>query len=811
MNYIMEYDYAAIGIMLFTLFFLFTRNDLKRTENRILAVLCFMNLFSIFADITAYNVQSQENIARWGTGPGTFWNTFYLVLHTQMTLVLILYIVGILGIRKRIKKIQWAVMLAPSVAVLFVLALNPFLGWYFYYNEQNIYSYGPMSIVIFGGPALQIMIVMFLTVRFRKALQKNMMLAIGLFIVLTLSAIAIQHQWRELLVELFVQSLGLLGVMLATENRDEIRSMVEAMEELEKARAHAEEASRSKSDFLANMSHEIRTPINAVLGMNEMVMRESMQAEREMPATREGVQKAFGNITVYAGDIRSAGQNLLSIINDILDFSKIESGRMELVDEPYQLSSVLNDVSNMIMFRARGKDLAFTVDVDETLPDGFIGDEVRVRQILTNILSNAVKYTDEGSVSLSVRGDAATKRGMTNRLVFTVKDTGIGIREEDRKKLFAKFQRVDLTRNNTIEGTGLGLAITQSLLQMMKGQIELESTYGVGSTFTVTIPQKVIDPTPIGNFREKFEQGIREKTVYRELFRAPEARILVVDDTAVNLTVIKGLLSETKVKVNTATGGAQALEMTKDIPFDVILMDQRMPEIDGTETLERIRDQEGGVNLSTPVICLTADAVQGARDRYLKEGFSDYLSKPVDGPQLEAMLKTYLPPEKVEEVERSVRYGDASAETGAAQGDASSRPASGSGNQNGSETEEPSPLFHAVTPDEAKEIIARETPALLAEYRALQAVLAHMPGIADENGTGGAAADADRPEIDPDELRELYDGVLEFAESYDIDSIDRLLQQMKAYRIPESERERFAHLTRIVRASDWDALGRLLQ
>ena len=419
--------------------------------------------------------------------------------------------------------------------------------------------------------------------------------------------------------------------------------LISTMDRLKDATERATKASHSKSDFLANMSHEIRTPINAVLGMNEMILRESTD-ER---------------IRMYAHNVDNAGKNLLSIINDILDFSKIEAGKMEIAQAEYRLSSVLNDVSNMILFRAKSKDLSFIVNVDETLPDALYGDEVRVRQVITNILNNAVKYTNEGSVTLTIRGErvaqeteegaAQVHSGLVGQinLIVSVSDTGIGIKEEDRQKLFTKFERVDLEQTNTIEGTGLGLAITQNLLALMHGDVYVESVYGEGSTFTLRIPQGIVAEGAIGDFHQRFEESFRAQKKYKETFRAPDARILVVDDTQMNLVVIKGLLKKTEIKLDTATGGAQALDMTMDTPYDLILMDQRMPHMSGAETLQHLRAQTGGCNHETQVICLTADAVQGARERYLEQGFGDYLSKPVEGDALEAMLMRHLPTEKV--------------------------------------------------------------------------------------------------------------------------------------------------------------------
>ena len=414
---------------------------------------------------------------------------------------------------------------------------------------------------------------------------------------------------------------------------------------LKLAKEAADQSNKAKSDFLAEMSHEIRTPINAVLGMNEMIMRESgaaLEAGAAQPA-----RASFADISRYAANIESAGNNLLSIINDILDFSKIEAGKLEIVPADYKLSSVLNDLSNMVVFRARSKGLEFRVDVDGSLPDGLYGDELRVRQVITNLLSNAVKYTEAGSVLLGVRGgqERRTDAGDVIDLVISVQDTGIGIRKEDLDKLFDKFIRVDLTRNSTIEGTGLGLAITRRLLLLMDGSVEVSSVYGQGSTFTVTIPQRIVSREPVGNFRERFEKSIHESRARVESFHAPDARILIVDDTRMNLAVVTGLLKHTRVKADTADSGAEAIRLAEGTVYDLILMDQRMPEMDGTQAMRRIRER--GANRQTPVICVTADAVSGAREKYMRAGFTDYLTKPIDGQALEKVLIRYLPAEKV--------------------------------------------------------------------------------------------------------------------------------------------------------------------
>ena len=421
----------------------------------------------------------------------------------------------------------------------------------------------------------------------------------------------------------------------------------------------SDQANKAKSDFLAEMSHEIRTPINAVLGMNEMILRESDRS-RFAPG-RGGAEDAMASINACARNIESAGSNLLAIVNDILDLSKIEAGKMSITEGDYRLSAILNDLSNMIFFKAHEKGLEFVVDVDEALPDGLHGDKVRVRQILTNLLNNAVKYTQSGSVTLRLRGEAQAPcaPGQVIRLIATVRDTGVGIRREDMDKLYDKFQRLDLEQNGTVEGTGLGLAITRSLLDMMGGSIDVQSEYGKGSAFTVVIPQRIASAEPIGDFHTRFRTSVQEAKPYREKFRAPDARLLIVDDTKMNLTVVVGLLRNTRLRIDTATGGEEALLLAQSNAYDLILMDQRMPGMDGTEALHRIRAQSGGANRETPVICLTADAVIGARERYMAEGFTDYLTKPIDGMALEDMIMRYLPGEKVVSVADAPDAGEA--------------------------------------------------------------------------------------------------------------------------------------------------------
>ncbi|MCH5250696.1 MAG: response regulator [Lachnospiraceae bacterium] len=406
-------------------------------------------------------------------------------------------------------------------------------------------------------------------------------------------------------------------------------NMADMLEELKKAADSAIQAEQAKSRFLSNMSHEIRTPINAILGMNEMILRECTDSQ----------------LLTYSGNIQSSGRTLLALINDILDMSKIESGKLEIIPTEYKTADLFLDLWNIIYLRAKDKNLTLSFILDETIPDTLYGDDVRVKQIITNLLTNAVKYTLRGGVKLNAAYEKQGEDIIT--LIISVQDTGIGIKEEDMGRLFENFQRLDEDKNRHIEGTGLGMSITTMLLKMMDGDIDVESVYQEGSTFTVRIPQKVINNEPVGDFESILSnQPLTGAKPYGS-FEAPEANILVVDDNALNLAVFTSFLKVTKMNIVTAESGKKCLELVQDMPFDIIFMDHMMPDMDGIETFHEIQKLKGSPNEKTPVIALTANSIVGAREYFMDEGFADFLSKPIDSTKLEQMIVTYLPEELV--------------------------------------------------------------------------------------------------------------------------------------------------------------------
>lgn len=396
-----------------------------------------------------------------------------------------------------------------------------------------------------------------------------------------------------------------------------------------KQKEEIEELNRMQNRFFSSMSHEIRTPINTIIGLNEMILRETSSEE----------------VAADAKTIQGASKMLLALINDILDMSKIESGKMDIVPVSYNVGDMLSDIVNMIWVRVREKGLKFHVDVDQSIPSQLFGDEVRIKQILINVLNNAVKYTSEGSVTLSVQ--CSRLEGDQAQISYTVTDTGMGIKKENIPFLFRAFKRMDEENNRYIEGSGLGLSIVKQLVDLMNGEIAVNSVYTKGSTFVITLPQKIIGKAEIGELNLESHHSMNSREQYKQSFEAPKAQILFVDDNETNLLVAEKLLRDTKVNIDTVTSGKECLKKTLKNRYDVIFMDHLMPVMDGIECLHNIRKQPGGLNPSTPVVILTANAGGDNQALYQREGFDGYLLKPVTGLQLEAELLRHLSKELV--------------------------------------------------------------------------------------------------------------------------------------------------------------------
>ena len=605
-----------IGCFIITVFIMILYFSVKRISTRshkvYSALLLVSVLYLIFDRVTVYTVNHIETVP-------ALWNQ---IMHRcfLMSLVACIYLIYryvlLMIFRERPTRRGSFVLLILSIIAAGGLPLH------YRITEKGNYSYGPAAYVTYVTVAVYTGMLMYSLIRNYKEMEKKKREIILLTVIFQVAVSIYQAVFPLSLISCLGITLVNLGFFLTVESPD-----VHLIEQLKEEKELADGANRAKSTFLASMSHEIRTPIHAVMGMSEMILRESKEEET----------------LSYAGDIHSAAGSLLSIVNDILDFSKIESGRMEILPVSYQLSSLIHDIYLLIADRAEKKGLMLQIHVDEALPSTLYGDDIRLKQIVINLLTNAVKYTESGSVTLNITG---TVQNETCELSVQVKDTGIGIRKEDIRKLFQVFERIEEKRNRTIEGTGLGINITQQLLALMGSTLQVESVYGEGSCFSFRLKQKVIQREPIGNLEERLQNEKRQE-VHRAGFRAPDVHVLVTDDIEMNRRVFRGLLKQTEIRVAEAASGQESLTKAREEKYDLIFMDNMMPDMDGIETMQRLKADVRGKNTKTPIIMLTANAIAGAKEEYERAGFDGYLSKPIDPKKLEAMICRFLSEDRI--------------------------------------------------------------------------------------------------------------------------------------------------------------------
>ena len=601
------------------------------TSNKACGVICTSSLAAVVGDLI-FQVTKLPYLAE------TFWYGVGRLLY-NVTLIFYVYsvynYVNVLLCEKNIrdKKRRFVDYIMLSFVIFMTLAsvINLFLHFFdsAFVNGEKIYGSGYYIQLIV--PAVMAIIEFGILIRYARRLGirqliPNVVLTVA-SILFAFVEVVIKYDY---LLTMFGVSITVMVFMMTLETKD-YSMMVKSFSDLEESKLRAEQANMAKSDFLARMSHEIRTPMNAVLGMTEMIVEEAEDA----------------SIKSYATDAYNAGSNLLLIINDILDFSKIESGKMNLVLLPFDVREMIREEWIMFDIKAKEKNLKLNFNIDSSLPSSLVGDAVRIKQIITNILGNAVKYTAEGSVTLNIDLLELLREEATIKVC--VSDTGRGIRKEDIAKLFEAFSRIDEKENAKIEGTGLGINITAKLLKLMDSELKVESEYGKGSKFYFTLKLHVIDSSPIGYFMDRADEKKDDSIGIKRELVASRAKVMVVDDTPLNLKVFNSLLKTTQIAVTSAASGEEAVKLAHIRRFDVIFMDHLMPGMDGIEALKAIRADGEGLNISTPVIALTANAIKGAEEMYKGYGFNDVTFKPYTRDELYRCLWKFIPADLFEE------------------------------------------------------------------------------------------------------------------------------------------------------------------
>ena len=564
----------------------------------------------------------------------TVLRTLDSIMCVMASRIFAIYLMEYVDTERRLKWVRITGNVIFSV-YLGLMVLNLPLKFILWYEPDGTYMHGPLFVpIVFSGPVYYLTSGIVMLIISIKSLESRERLALSGASLITLLGTIIQAATDgSLLLSLPFGSAGIFVLYYSLETSD-YHELIKNNEKLRIAEQDAIKANRAKSDFLASMSHEIRTPLNAVLGMDELIINETQPEKRIDPDSALRIRE-------YADNIKDAGQILLSVINDILDLTKIESGKMEIKPAPYRLHAMTGEIDTMIRLKAEQKGLKYFQQIDRDIPDRLIGDELRIRQIMINLLNNAVKYTDSGEVRLEVSSQIISDDIIN--LSISVKDTGIGIHSEDLPHIFGDYKRLDEEHNHSIEGTGLGLSIVKRMTELMSGRIEVSSEYGKGSVFTAVIPQIIDMEQP----DESSTGEVPDKPGKPAAFFTPDSTYLIVDDNRLNLIVASRFLDDLKGKIETASSGPEALQKMRETKYDIIFMDHMMPQMDGIQTYKAAKDDPENLNRSTPIIMMTANALNGVREEYLNIGFTDYLGKPVDINELKGVVKRYLPPDKI--------------------------------------------------------------------------------------------------------------------------------------------------------------------
>lgn len=621
-----------------TVFTIFARisNPLDKPQNNAYFRLSFFIIITCIADCaSALLINSVYDGVRTPIWISYAVNIVYFILTAADGCLALRYTYTILQIDSRYDKLFNTVSLIPAAFMTVFAFSTPFTKILFYFNRSGIYVFGSHHWLTVFIPSLYAVAGMVLLIGNRAKLTNLQFFSEVLFTMSVIIGMYIQNLFvPHMLLGFTAAAISIIVIYFFLQTPDS-NMLIKTVTELKAEKERAENASNAKEKFLSQMSHEMRTPINGMLGMNEMILRKSTDSE----------------ITEYATIVRTSGKFLLMLINDILDYTKLSYGSVALCTAPYKPVVLVKSICETARQLIKTKPIELRISFDSLIPAELDGDEMRVKQILNNLISNAVKFTDSGFVRINVQLISSVDGSA--KLRFGISDSGIGISKENIDRISESFVRLD--ESCTIDGTGLGLSISSLLLSLMDSSLEIESTPGIGSTFSFEISQGIVDASPAGtgdlNFSEPSDIAETESR-----FTAPDARVLVVDDSEINLFVMQKLLEQTHIQVDIAAGGEQCIEMAADIAYDIIFLDHMMPEPNGVETFRRIRSLEHCASSKAVVVILTANAVVGARDLYISEGFDDYLSKPVDYADLERMLIKHLPKKFIRRIECSDEY-----------------------------------------------------------------------------------------------------------------------------------------------------------